>query len=64
MLASGEFNVEQGGNIVAIAQALLPLLTGYAVAFNVIPLLRHIKNMGTSTEVSTQLYKHIYRRVV
>jgi hypothetical protein len=53
MLATGEFNVEQGGNVVAIAQTLLPLLTGYSVAYNVTPLLRYIKNMGINYEVNT-----------
>jgi hypothetical protein len=56
MLASGEFNVEQGGPIVAIAEALLPLLIGYAVAFNVIPLLRYIKKKGTNAAASIQSY--------
>jgi hypothetical protein len=53
MLASGAFSALQVGGAVALAQASLPLLLGYAVAFNAIPLARYIKNKSTNAEVNT-----------
>jgi hypothetical protein len=56
MLASGAFSALQVGGAVALAQASLPLLLGYAVAFNAIPLARYIKNKSTNAEVNTHSY--------